>query len=506
MLGSQSERRQDPWKWFRVRGSGPRLSYAVALLCVCEVVVWTGATTSAVLLDGGATASSGDASFKQFAVASTETFRHGDVRAEAGVGQTLSHIHSAAQAGRRALEEAPMYTHHKPGSMSRQDPRVSGLQPTGGWKVNPKRPPDRRPPLETMRRRLAVLGIRQKNRVTADASAGSHRDKVDTSMLVGGGLAVAVVGVLSAMVVGARSLRAAGAVATTAGRAPRLGLLPLHHPTINMATPSGVRSGHPASSASTYTAPNASPGRLKQSGGAVAAGASTQGVHDVHAADEVPVHTHGLLEMLAHPAELIAGVRYKLAHKRSDEADGLDLHGLLPQVDLDDAAFCEDMLQKTSRSFAAVIQQLPPELRPCDTRLFFSLPHTRADSGWPTETIPYMCDVLKPPRHRRRSICVFYLVLRALDTVEDDMYAPLAPKLELLRSFHSLIATEQPSHLVIHGYGMTADERVLLTELPRLLRVLGALPPDQRHTIFSITERMGTVRGVALHLPKLSSV
>jgi farnesyl-diphosphate farnesyltransferase len=117
-----------------------------------------------------------------------------------------------------------------------------------------------------------------------------------------------------------------------------------------------------------------------------------------------------------------------------------------------------------------------------------------------------MCDVLKPPRHHRRSICVFYLVLRALDTVEDDMYAPLAPKLELLRSFHSLIATEQPSHLVIHGYGMTADERVLLTELPRLLRVLGALPPDQRHTIFSITERMGTVRGVALHLPKLSSV
>ena len=34
-------------------------------------------------------------------------------------------------------------------------------------------------------------------------------------------VAVAVVGVLSAMVVGARSLRAAGAVATTAGRAPR---------------------------------------------------------------------------------------------------------------------------------------------------------------------------------------------------------------------------------------------------------------------------------------------
>lgn len=44
---------------------------------------------------------------------------------------------------------------------------------------------------------------------------------------------------------------------------------------------------------------------------------------------------------------------------------------------------CYELLNLTSRSFAAVIQALDPELRP--------------------------------------SICIFYLVLRGLDTVEDDM-------------------------------------------------------------------------------------
>ena len=47
----------------------------------------------------------------------------------------------------------------------------------------------------------------------------------------------------------------------------------------------------------------------------------------------------------------------------------------------EDAQFCDFMLQKTSRSFAAVIQQLPAEARP--------------------------------------GVCVFYLVLRALDSVSD---------------------------------------------------------------------------------------
>jgi farnesyl-diphosphate farnesyltransferase len=64
-------------------------------------------------------------------------------------------------------------------------------------------------------------------------------------------------------------------------------------------------------------------------------------------------------------------------------------------------AFCYDMLNKVSRSFAVVIQQLPNPLRD--------------------------------------AICVFYLVLRGLDTVEDDMALSNRIKLPALRSFHERI-------------------------------------------------------------------
>ena len=52
-------------------------------------------------------------------------------------------------------------------------------------------------------------------------------------------------------------------------------------------------------------------------------------------------------------------------------------------------------------SFAVVIQRLPPELRD--------------------------------------AVCIFYLVLRALDTVEDDMAIEADVKLPLLRVFHEKI-------------------------------------------------------------------
>jgi farnesyl-diphosphate farnesyltransferase len=36
----------------------------------------------------------------------------------------------------------------------------------------------------------------------------------------------------------------------------------------------------------------------------------------------------------------------------------------------------------------------------------------------------------------RDAVCLFYLVLRALDTVEDDMSFDAAEKAEVLRQFH----------------------------------------------------------------------
>lgn len=70
----------------------------------------------------------------------------------------------------------------------------------------------------------------------------------------------------------------------------------------------------------------------------------------------------------------------------------------------EDLQFCYDILNEVSRSFAIVIQQLPEELRD--------------------------------------AVCVFYLVLRALDTVEDDMAFPQERKLPLLVAFHERISDE----------------------------------------------------------------
>ncbi|KAG7263948.1 hypothetical protein CRUP_007015 [Coryphaenoides rupestris] len=62
---------------------------------------------------------------------------------------------------------------------------------------------------------------------------------------------------------------------------------------------------------------------------------------------------------------------------------------------------CYKFLNQTSRSFAAVIEALDGDLR--------------------------------------HAVCIFYLVLRALDTVEDDMTIPLDKKVPMLNDFHTYL-------------------------------------------------------------------
>lgn len=70
----------------------------------------------------------------------------------------------------------------------------------------------------------------------------------------------------------------------------------------------------------------------------------------------------------------------------------------------EDLQFCYSMLNRVSRSFSIVIQMLPESLRD--------------------------------------PICIFYLTLRALDTVEDDMALPNERKLPLLHTFHDKLKDE----------------------------------------------------------------
>jgi farnesyl-diphosphate farnesyltransferase len=110
--------------------------------------------------------------------------------------------------------------------------------------------------------------------------------------------------------------------------------------------------------------------------------------------------------------------------------------------------FCYDMLNRVSRSFAIVIQQLPGDLRD--------------------------------------AVCVFYLVLRALDTVEDDMALADGVKLPALLDFHEKIYDR--------GFKMPCGEghyAELMERMPLLVDVFLGLEEKYQAVIADITRRMG---------------
>ena len=149
----------------------------------------------------------------------------------------------------------------------------------------------------------------------------------------------------------------------------------------------------------------------------------------------------------------------------------------------DDLVWCQDMLGRVSRSFSTVIRQLPH---------------------------PLMVDVL-----------VFYLVLRALDTIEDDPHAfetkldnsghqainwnPKRDKINALKSFSKVAlstattscttntgrqaASSVPSWSM-DGVG-EGDERRLLQEFPRVQNLYRALSKESQTIIADIAQRMG---------------
>jgi farnesyl-diphosphate farnesyltransferase len=107
-------------------------------------------------------------------------------------------------------------------------------------------------------------------------------------------------------------------------------------------------------------------------------------------------------------------------------------------------------LNKTSRSFSAVIQELHPEL-------------------------------LVP-------IALFYLVLRGLDTVEDDMTIPLSKKEPMLRSFDEHLEEEGWN---FDGNGPNEKDRELLVQFQYVVEEFRKIKPNYRAIIKDITKKMG---------------
>jgi farnesyl-diphosphate farnesyltransferase len=85
-------------------------------------------------------------------------------------------------------------------------------------------------------------------------------------------------------------------------------------------------------------------------------------------------------------------------------------------------------------------------------------------------------------------ICVFYLILRGLDTIEDDMTIPLATKEPILRGFDEILEKEGWS---FNGNHAREKDRDLLVEFDCVIKEFANIKPAYRSIIKDITKRMG---------------
>nr|ARE29881.1 squalene synthase [Trichosanthes truncata]ARE29882.1 squalene synthase [Trichosanthes truncata] len=142
--------------------------------------------------------------------------------------------------------------------------------------------------------------------------------------------------------------------------------------------------------------------------------------------------------ILRHPDDFYPLLKLKMAARQVEKQIPPEPHW----------GFCYTMLHKVSRSFALVIQQLKPELR--------------------------------------NAVCIFYLVLRALDTVEDDTSIQTDIKVPILKAFHCHIFNRD-----WHFSCGTKDYKVLMDEFHHVSTAFLELGKGYQEAIEDITKRMG---------------
>ncbi|KAG9308041.1 squalene synthase [Chiua virens] len=152
--------------------------------------------------------------------------------------------------------------------------------------------------------------------------------------------------------------------------------------------------------------------------------------------------------LLTHPQEFRTLVQFYLFHEQKRDITSKQEHPT-SGWDRESMRRCWEFLDVTSRSFAAVIKELDGDLA--------------------------------------RTICIYYLVLRGLDTIEDDMTIPDEVKQPLLRSFHE--------HTVTPGWQFTESgpkekDRQLLVEYATVVEEVNLLKPEYRDVILDICAKM----------------
>ncbi|KKA29826.1 hypothetical protein TD95_000437 [Thielaviopsis punctulata] len=150
----------------------------------------------------------------------------------------------------------------------------------------------------------------------------------------------------------------------------------------------------------------------------------------------------GALYYLMHPDQLRSIIQWKMWHEPVHKRDATKESPTLQN--------CFKFLNLTSRSFSAVIQELHPEL-------------------------------LVP-------IALFYLILRGLDTIEDDMTISLEKKEPILRDFWKII--EQEGWTFTEN-GPDEKDRELLVHFDDVIHEYKLIKPEYRAVIADITKTMG---------------
>ncbi|KAL5530938.1 hypothetical protein ACEPAG_3814 [Sanghuangporus baumii] len=154
------------------------------------------------------------------------------------------------------------------------------------------------------------------------------------------------------------------------------------------------------------------------------------------------------LLLLTHPLEFRTLAQYWLYHEEKRDitsAEEFETSGYNRET----MKRCWDFLDKTSRSFSSVIKELDGELA--------------------------------------RVICLFYLVLRGLDTIEDDMTIDDSVKQPLLRNFAKHCTTPG---WTFTGSGPRERDRQLLVEFDCVIDELLLLSPSYREVILDICDKM----------------
>lgn len=146
--------------------------------------------------------------------------------------------------------------------------------------------------------------------------------------------------------------------------------------------------------------------------------------------------------LLVHPNQLRSIIQWKLWHE--------PVHVRDPSKESETERACFQYLDLTSRSFAAVIKELNPEL-------------------------------LMP-------VCLFYLALRGLDTIEDDMTLSNERKIPLLRTFDTLMETDG---WTFTENGPNEKDRELLVNFDKVIVELKRMKPEYYVVVRDITTKMG---------------